>query len=235
MSDPAHPPDPPTLRMRLCRALLRLVGWRLVVDPPPVPKYVAVGAWHTTNWDFPLAILAMGGMGIRLHFVGKRELVDGRLGWVMRRLGVIGVDRDRRTGFTETVAQLFRERDALALVVPAEGTRAATEYWKSGFYYMALAAEVPIAFSFIDARTRTLGIDGAFEPSGVLEDDLQRLRDFYGEKRGIKPENMGPIRFRPRPPLGDTDTEAPGSGGAEDASSRAAEASAGSAETTGER
>lgn len=190
--------------MRLCRALLRLAGWRLVLDPPPGDRYVVVAAWHTSNWDFPLAVLAAGAMGLRLHFLGKRELLDGRLGWLMARLGVIGVERSRRTNLVERVGELFRTRDAFRLVVPAEGTRAATETWRSGFYYMALAGGVPIAFGVLDAGSRTIGIDGWYRPTGDREADLGRVRAYYDGRRGLKPGNMGPVRFGPprREPAG---------------------------------
>lgn len=192
-----EPDRPVTWTMRLCRALLRLGGWRVVVDTPPGDKYVVVAAWHTSNWDFPLAVVTAGAMGLPLHFIGKKELVDGRLGWLMTRLGVIGVDRSRRTRFVDRVAEEFRRRDTFHLVVPAEGTRGPTEYWRTGFYYMALAADVPIAFGVVDVATRTVGIDGWFRPSGDRDADLERVRAYYADKRGLKAHNMGPIRFTP--------------------------------------
>ena len=180
-----RPAERRTLRMRLSRALLRLLGWRLIDRPPAAKKYVVVAAWHTSNWDFVFALLVLGGLGLHANFLGKRELVEGPFGRLMAALGVIGVDRSRSTGLTARVA-----------VVPAEGTRSAAERWKSGFYYMALAADVPIAFGFLDSTTRTVGIDGGFVPSGDLEADVEILRAFYGPKRGLSHAKMGPIEFR---------------------------------------
>ena len=198
--------------MRLCRALLRLAGWRVVLRPPPGDHYVVVAAWHTSNWDFPLAVLAAGAMGLRLHFLGKQELLDGRLGPLMARLGVIGVDRTRRSNFVLRVTRLFHERDEFRLVVPAEGTRGPTGTWRTGFYYMALAAGVPVAFGVLDAAGRTLGIDGWFAPSGDREADLERVRAYYDGRRGLKPRNMAPIRFAPprSEPAGSADERAGG-------------------------
>ncbi len=185
-----------TPMMRLCRFILSLFGWRVVRNLPPTNKFVMVGAWHTSNWDFPLAILAMGGMGIKLNFIGKQSLVSGPFGWVMKRLGVIGVDRATTKNFTQKVAELYNIMNELRVVVPAEGTRGKAEYWRTGFYYIALEAKVPLAFSFIDAATKTIGIDGYFIPSGNREEDLQRVIDFYKDKRGLKPERQAEIKFR---------------------------------------
>jgi 1-acyl-sn-glycerol-3-phosphate acyltransferase len=183
--------------MRVCRFILGLLGWRVVRNLPPTKKFVMVGAWHTSNWDFPLAILAMGGMGIKLNFIGKQSLVSGPLGWVMKRLGVIGVDRATTKNFTQKIAELYETMDVLRIVVPAEGTRGKAEYWRTGFYYIALEAKVPIAFAVLDATTKTIGIDGYFVPTGNRAEDLQRVIDFYKDKRGLKPERQAEIKFRP--------------------------------------
>jgi 1-acyl-sn-glycerol-3-phosphate acyltransferase len=186
-----------TPMMRFCQFILGLYGWRVVRHLPPTNKFVMVGAWHTSNWDFPLAVLAMGGLGVKLNFIGKQELLDGRLGWFMKRLGVIGVDRSKTRKFTQKIAELFDELDELRVVVPAEGTRSKAEYWRTGFYYIALEAKVPIAFSFIDAATKTIGVDGYFIPTGNREEDLQKVIDFYKDKRGLKPQKQAEIKFRP--------------------------------------
>jgi 1-acyl-sn-glycerol-3-phosphate acyltransferase len=186
-----------TPMMRFCRFILSLFGWRVVQNLPPTNKFVMVGAWHTSNWDFPLAVLAMGAMGIKLNFIGKQELLQGPLGGLMKRLGVIGVDRAKTTNFTQKIAELYKTMDELRVVVPAEGTRSKAEYWRTGFYYIALEAKVPIAFAFIDAATKTIGVDGYFIPTGKRDEDLQKVIDFYKDKRGLKPHKQAEIKFRP--------------------------------------
>ena len=182
--------------MRLARFILRLFGWRVVDNLPPDNKYILVGAWHTSNWDFPLAILAMWGLGLKLHFIGKQELISGRLGFLMKRLGVIGVDRSTTVNFVQKIADLFKQHDELRIVIAAEGTRSQAEYWKTGFYYMALAAKVPIAFAFIDAKAKEVGIDGYFVPTGNREEDLHKVKLFFESKQGIKPKKQGSIKFK---------------------------------------
>ncbi len=187
----------PTLLMRFCSFVLGLFGWQVVKHVPPSPKYVVVGAWHTSNWDFPLAVLAAGAMGLKLNFIGKQELVTGKLGWMMKRLGVIGVDRSQRNQFVQTMAKLFETSDELRVVVPAEGTRSKSEYWRTGFYYMALAAKVPIAFGFVDSVKKQIGIDGYFMPTGNRDEDLQKVLDFFKDKKGLKPHKQGVAKFKP--------------------------------------
>jgi 1-acyl-sn-glycerol-3-phosphate acyltransferase len=189
-----------TLLMRFCSFVLRLFGWQVVRNLPPKNKYIVVGAWHTSNWDFPLAVLAAGAMGLKLNFIGKQELTQGKLRWLMKGLGVIGVDRSQRNQFVQKVAQLFEDSQELRIVVPAEGTRSKSEYWRTGFYYMALAAKVPIAFGFIDSVKKQIGINGYFVPSGNRDEDLQKVIDFFKNKKGLKPHKQGVPVFRPLEP-----------------------------------
>ena len=190
-------PEPPTFLMRFCRWTLRLFGWRIVCNVPDTPKFVVIGAWHTSNWDFPVSVLAAGGMGLPLNFIGKKELTEGRMGWLMKRLGVIGIDRQGRAKVVEQVVKVFEERNAFIPVIAAEGTRSQAEYWRTGFYYIALAANVPIAFGFLNAEQKEIGINGYFMPTGDREDDLTKVKAFYQNMKGLKPEKQGEIKFRP--------------------------------------
>ena len=187
----------PTFTMRLSRWILGLFGWKVILNIPKTKKFVAVGAWHTSNIDFFLAVLAAGAMGLPLKFIGKQALVDGKLGWLMKRLGVIGVDRSKSNNVVEQIAKKFEKSEELYLVVPAEGTRSKAEYWKTGFYYMALAAKVPIAFGTLDASKKEVGIFGWIEPTGNREEDFAKIIDYFKDKRGLKPQNQAEIKFRP--------------------------------------
>lgn len=166
---------------------------------PKTKKFIVVGAWHTSNYDFVIAVLAAGAMGLPLRFIGKQALLDGKLGWLMKHLGIIGVDRSKRNNFVNQIAEKFKNSEELIIVVPAEGTRSKVEYWKTGFYYMALAANVPIAFGTIDTVKHEIGIYGWFLPTGNREKDLQKVIDYYKDKRGVKPQNQAEIKFKPEP------------------------------------
>ncbi|RDI94547.1 glycerol acyltransferase [Meiothermus sp. QL-1] len=201
-----HPPSlaPRTLRQRLGFWALRLLGWTPVLAPPPGQKFVLVGYPHTSNWDFLFALLWGLASGTRFRWVGKKELFPPLLGWVMRGLGGIPVDRGRVGGdFVKQVARLFAGYDNLWVVVAAEGTRSRAAHWRTGFYYMALEAKVPIALAYLDRTTREVGVGGYLVPTGDLEADFERIRAFYQGKVGLRPERQSPIRLKLRTPGND--------------------------------
>lgn len=188
---------PPTLLQAVSRLILALLGWRIKTIYPAECKYVLVGAHHTSNWDLPLGLLFALATGIRFHFLAKDEAFRGPLGGLLRRLGGIPVNRRARTNFVEQIASEFRRRDRLIIALTPEGTRSRTPYWKTGFYYIALAAHVPIALGFLDYSRKRVGIGKMLQPSGNLEADLDIIREFYADKMGKYPHQHGEIRIRP--------------------------------------
>lgn len=190
-----------SLRARLARAVLRLVGWSVVDELPPDPRYVAIGAPHTSNWDFPVAILTMAALEMDARWVGKHTLFRWPFGPLMRALGGVPVDRRKSQNFVQQVVERMRSESEFVLVIAPEGTRSRTRRWKTGFYHIAHGSEVPIALGFLDFARRRAGIGGWFRPSGDLEADMKRIREFYADKTGKRPEQEGPIRVRsPRNP-----------------------------------
>ena len=117
----------------------------------------------------------------------------------MRRLGIIPVERDSGQGMVEQMAAEFAGHREMALVVAPEGTRGRSEYWRSGFYRIALAAQVPIVLTFLDYPNKRAGIGPLIEPSGDLGADMDRIRAFYADIQGKDPSNQGPIRLREEP------------------------------------
>ncbi|GEM85429.1 lysophospholipid acyltransferase family protein [Meiothermus granaticius] len=196
-------PPPYTPRQALALGVLRLLGWRAVMAPPPGRKFILVGYPHTSNWDFPYAVLWAWASGTRFRWVGKKELFPPVLGAVMRWLGGIPVDRSKRGGdFVRQVARLFERYDSLWVVVAVDGTRSRAEYWRTGFYYMALEAGVPLALAYIDYPRREVGIGGYFMPTGDLEADFEHLKAFFSDKVGKNPGQQTPIRLKPKDGLG---------------------------------
>ncbi len=180
---------------RVARGALRLVGWTLVDEPAErPPKYVLIGAPHTSNWDFPIGMLGLIGLGVKRNWVGKHTLFRPPLGWLMRALGGVPLDRTKRHNFVEQVVAAFHASDEMVIALTPEGTRSYTPGWKTGFYYIALGAGVPIILGFIDYPRRSLGLGPVFRPSGDLDADLERIRDFYADKTGKRPENKSEIR-----------------------------------------
>jgi 1-acyl-sn-glycerol-3-phosphate acyltransferase len=170
------------------RAVLRLRGWRMVVDLPEEHRFVAVFAPHTSYWDTPLMLMAAFANRVRGHWLGTHNLFRRPFGWLFRWLGGIPVDRTKTNGIVAAAIQQFREHPALVLGLAPEGTRFRAERWKTGFYHIAAGAGVPIVLTFIDASTRTIGAGGWFVPSGDFDADAGRIRRFYAGKVGIRAE-----------------------------------------------
>jgi 1-acyl-sn-glycerol-3-phosphate acyltransferase len=179
----------------LANGILKLIGWRVVGVFPDIPKFVLVGAPHTSNWDFPLALLLMYATGVRFKWIGKDSLFRPPFDKLFRRLGGIPVRRDRSSNFVSQIIEAFDRSKRLIIAIAPEGTRSKIAYWKTGFYYMALGAKVPLVLGFIDYGRRQVGVGPFFYPSGDIRSDFCRLRDFYADITGLYPEKQGAIEI----------------------------------------
>nr|MDJ0954981.1 acyltransferase [Acidimicrobiia bacterium] len=112
-------------------------------------------------------------------------------------LGIIPVERDSGQGLVEQMVEEFAAADSMALTIAPEGTRRAAEYWRSGFYHIAVAARVPIVLAYIDAENKVAGIGPTVHPTGDIDADMEIIRRFFAPIRGMRPENQGPVRLRP--------------------------------------
>jgi 1-acyl-sn-glycerol-3-phosphate acyltransferase len=186
---------------RLARALLGLFGWKLHFSGLPTWQGVIAVYPHTSNWDFPLAVLAKWALGLQVRYWAKDSLFRVPvLGPFMRWIGGIPVDRSAAHG---VVGQTVQEmRDALRtgrlcwLVVAPEGTRKAVPGWKSGFYRVAVGANVPIGIAAFDYGKREIRLHDFFLPSGDESQDMQLMATLLEGVRGCRPEQAAPIRLR---------------------------------------
>lgn len=183
------------LWQRAAKHTLNLVGWNLIAELPPVQKYLLIGAHHTSNWDFPLVLLMMAALGLRLRWIGKDSLFKGPKGWVMRWLGGIPVERDARKNFVAQMVDFYQENEKMVVTISPEGTRSARDHWKTGFYHIASGANIPIAMGFLDYSCKQCGIGGYFYPTGDLNLDAQVLHNFYVNIKGKFPDKQGQVRF----------------------------------------
>jgi 1-acyl-sn-glycerol-3-phosphate acyltransferase len=181
----------------VARIFLGIAGWKLAGDAPAVKqRYVLIAAPHTSNWDLPYLIAFALLCQLRISFMAKHSLFKPPFGWFMRLLGGIPVVRHRRGNLVDEIAEWFSERDELILVVPAEGTRSRTDYWKSGFYHIARSACVPIVCSYLDYEKRLGGFGPVIVPSGDVRKDMDEIRSFYAGKVGAYPELFAEPRLR---------------------------------------
>lgn len=183
---------------RFAILILRLIGWRTVFTPPPGPKSVVLVYPHTSNWDFPLGVLFNARHPIFIHWAGKDTLFRWPLRNFFLWLGGVPINRREPTGMISQLVKAFAQRESFHLGITPEGTRAKTNHWKSGFYRLALEAEVPVGLGFFDYRTKSVGVEHWVTLSGNEETDLAMFRDYYADKTGCYPENAGDICFKDR-------------------------------------
>lgn len=170
--------------------LIRLGGWRIQNELPDVPKFVVVGAPHTSNWDFLLVIGAMFVMGIKFSWMAKKEMFF----WPVRRmwlwLGGIPVDRNRNKkgpSLVEQVGQAFHDNDKLLVAIMPEGTRKKVTSWRTGFYRIAMQADVPIVMGIFDYKEKLITLGHTFYPTGDIEADLPKIQAHYKGIEGKYP------------------------------------------------
>jgi len=182
-------------RARFATWALSLAGWHVVLAQPVAMRCVVVFYPHTSNWDFPIGLLAKWQIGIAFRFIAKASLFATPLAPWLRRWGGMPVDRSGGTGVIARLATAFAEHEDFKLVVAPEGTRSRTGHWKSGFYHLARAARVPLGLAFIDYRRREVGVGGYLDLTDDVAADMARIAAFYVDKTGRRPENASPVRL----------------------------------------
>jgi 1-acyl-sn-glycerol-3-phosphate acyltransferase len=188
----------------LAATSLHLAGWQFEGGLPAEKKYVCLAVPHTSNWDGLLLVGLLQSIGLDMEWMIKDSWVKSPLGPVLRRLGAVAIDRDRKANVVQQMVAEFERRDRFVLGIPPEGTRSRAEHWKSGFYHIALGARVPVVPGWLDFGRRRAGLGPAIPLSGDVRADMDRLRAFYAEKKPVafNPAHFGPIRLREEPAEG---------------------------------
>ena len=170
--------------------LLRVMGFTVNVKEPIPPKFIIALAPHTSNWDFVIGNLYSRAMDIPCQFLMKKEWFIWPLGYIMKSLGGIPIDRSKRTRVTEQIAQTAREQDVFHLCITPEGTRKRNPEWKKGFYYIALMADIPILLYGLDYRRRLIECTKTVIPSGDIEKDMAEIKSYFKNYNGKHPEKF---------------------------------------------
>lgn len=184
------------MREKIGKAILDAAGWTIEGGAPAVDKFVLIAAPHTSNWDFLYSVACTTALGLPLQFMAKDSLFRGPLGPLLRALGGIAIDRSRNNNMVDAMVAEFARRDALALMVPPEGTRSAGTHWKSGFYHIARRARVPLALGYLDYPHKRVGIGPLLHVSGDVGADMDAIRAFYADKGARNPGDYTPPRLR---------------------------------------
>jgi 1-acyl-sn-glycerol-3-phosphate acyltransferase len=177
----------------LSKVILRLFGWKITGEvSSDLQKYILAVVPHTSNWDFPLGLLVRSAMGLKVKFLGKSSLFRFPFGVFFRLLGGYPVDRSKRQNYVEAVADIFNEKKEFAVCIAPEGTRGAVEKLKSGFYYMAREAGVPIIMVRFDYGKKEVDFSAPITADQTYEEILEVMRAYFGRAKGKIPENAWP-------------------------------------------
>lgn len=169
------------------RGLFKLFGWRIVGHAANTPKMVLIGAPHTSNWDFILTMMAMFALGVRFSWVVKHTLFKWPFAGLLDWLGGVPLNRQKTVGFVEQMTAEFERREQFLLAIMPEGTRSKVPGWKSGFYYIACKAQVPIFMVIFNYGEKELCIGPEFYPTGDLTADLPVIQSFFAGVKGKNP------------------------------------------------
>lgn len=173
-------------------AVLKLTGWKVSGQlPPNGRKCVMIAAPHTSNWDLPYMLMVAFTLRLNVYWMGKEQIFKPPFRGVMMWLGGIPVRRESANNVVAASVIALQEADGpLQLVVTPEGTRSKARYWKTGFYYIAVGAQVPVVMAFMDYERKISGLGPVFEPTGDIEADMVAIKAFYAPFKGKNPDQF---------------------------------------------
>lgn len=175
---------------------MRLGGWQVDGAIPDVPRMIIIAAPHTSNWDLLYLLGAAFSLRLPINWLGKHTLFRGPHGYVLRKLGGIPVDRTGNKNLVKSLVENIRAREHCAIIIAPAGTRAYTDYWKSGFYWIARDANIPLVCGYLDYDRKIAGISNGFHPTGNLSADMDRIREFYRGIGARYPRKKSVIRLK---------------------------------------
>jgi 1-acyl-sn-glycerol-3-phosphate acyltransferase len=171
----------------LAKAVMRLAGWQVKGTLPDLPKFILIGAPHTSNWDFVLFLGVIFTLRANVRFMGKVELFRKPFGWFFHYCGGVPVDRKKSTGLVEQMVEACNQSEKFILTIAPEGTRHHVVEWKRGFYHIAKNAGIPIVIAIVDGKHKTVRVGQVFHPTEDMEADLKSIQEFFAGVVGINP------------------------------------------------
>lgn len=175
---------------KISQLLLKSIGWKIIGQLPDDKKYILIEAPHTSNWDLIIGLVARFALGVNIQFLAKKQLFFFPLGFLLRAVGGIAVDRSKAHNTVKQVAELFHNSEDLKLAVTPEGTRSAVTRWKEGFYYIACQAGIPIIMVGFDYSKKEFRIQEPFWPSGNINQDFPKILDYFRTVKGRYPKEI---------------------------------------------
>lgn len=171
----------------LARFFMRLTGWRVEGTLPELPKFILIGAPHTSNWDFVLFLGIIFTLKANVKFMGKAELFRNPFGWFFYYCGGIPVDRKKSTGLVDQMVEACNQAENFILTIAPEGTRHHVSEWKRGFHHIAKGAGIPIVMAVVDGKKKVVRVGQVFQPTDNIEADMQTIQGYFAGVTGINP------------------------------------------------
>ena len=178
--------------------VLWIFGWRRAGRVPDAPKFVTIAAPHTSNWDLPVGLAIILAFKVKIYWLGKERIFKWPFGTFFKWLGGIPVNRSKSGDVVAQTIQAFKEQERMIMVVAPEGTRKKANHWKTGFYYIAMGANVPLVMGFIDYARKEGGFGPMLMPTGDIEADMEKIRAFYQNITAKMPDKSTPAMISPR-------------------------------------
>ena len=197
-----------SLRRLIGRVTCRLMGWTPVGGVPTPKRAIFIASPHTSNWDGFIMQAVAWAIGVRLSWMTKHTLFKWPFRRFLRAVGAVPVDRTQRSDTVGQIARQMRASEGMYLAIAPAGTRARRDFWRSGFYHMARAAEVPVVCGFLDFKRKRGGCGPVIELTGDRKADMDRIRAFYDGIEGKHPALQTPVRLQDESPMEATATAA---------------------------
>ncbi len=162
------------------KLIFKLAGWKIIGGvPADQKKYIIIAAPHTSNWDFIIGVMVRSIVGFKSKFLGKKSLFRVPYGWFFRWLGGYPVDRSQRTKLVDQVIEIFNQHAEFVIAIAPEGTRQNVNQWKTGFYYIAHGAGIPIVRAKIDIMQKEVRFFEPFWPTGDIDIDMPKIKEVF--------------------------------------------------------
>lgn len=166
---------------------MRSLGWKIAGNLPAEPKFVIAWAPHTSYMDWFVSVGCMLALRVRSSWMAAHGFFWWPLGLFMKRLGGIPVKRNRSHNVVAQMIDCFNSRDQFVLAIAPEGTRQKAKKWKTGFYYIATGANVPIMLMSLDYATKTFTLGPIFKVTGNAESDIKEIQAHFGKFKARHP------------------------------------------------
>lgn len=178
----------------ICKFILfNILGWKVPHDfPSHIDKYIIIAAPHTSNWDFPIAVLSKFAKGKDINFIGKHTLFKPPFGFIFRALGGTPVNRSKSKNMVQSIIDIFNEKDKFIFAISPEGTRKKVSKWKTGFYHVAKGANVPIVMATLDFENKEILIKDPYYVTGNQKVDFEYFHNYFKDVKGKNPEQFDP-------------------------------------------